>query len=296
LFPTGLALSVPALATLTLGRPTGTAEAYWLPLVSQVSPSGAVATPGNLAVAANPGIDNEANFELDRLDFVMGRDTRMGSIAASASAAVGTVGVPFKVDTTATWTNLSAGRTAGTSGIGYHPVVELSTCGDPASQSTIPGGQSVSGEAWYVCLAIGGDERVDRVYASARDASGDCRYMGVEIDIDCATNSDLGSVPDTQMVGERVVVMTLEIGGKLYPRNQFTLGSGGSCTEDQWHANGSVYPVANADTPWDISADEQAGISDPAPTGCGFGKASELVQRPVVTTTGQWGDFMANHN
>lgn len=131
----------------------------------------------------------------------------------------------------------------------------------------------------------------------AGSSGGSCSPgLGLYVAIECVDNPDIGSVSDTQTQGDDyVVIMTLEIDGKLYPRGQFTLGNPDACDGMHWHSPTPVYPIANASAPNQIATNEQLGLADPAPTVCGYGKSTEIPQRPVVATPEQWMEFQTNH-
>lgn len=87
------------------------------------------------------------------------------------------------------------------------------------------------------------------------------------------TTSEPDTTPDTPAQpggdsGEEIVVLV--IGGQHYPIDQFVLAEPDECDSSHWHAYAPVTSL------------EGTSASDPNPSGCGFGKESEI---PVIEVT-----------
>lgn len=84
------------------------------------------------------------------------------------------------------------------------------------------------------------------------------------VTVDDTTNVNTAD-DNTNTEKEVAYVEVLNIGGGLYPSEQFHLAEPDACGEQHWHASGTVYTL-----------DLTGNTTDPNPTGCGFGTVGEV--------------------
>lgn len=85
---------------------------------------------------------------------------------------------------------------------------------------------------------------------------------------------------NTNTEPELAWVDVLDIGGGLYPVEQFRLAEPDACGEQHWHASGTVYTL-----------DLGGSATDSDPTGCGFGTVAEVPTATVEIETWEYEVF-----
>lgn len=303
LSPEGLTFAVPAQATLTLDPVSETADGFGLPDVRHISGAGTIEPLDELTILMGAGGDATATFPLNGFSWLITRADNTGPTQgriAGTGPAMSEVGVVFTYDILANMSSVESdlttysARSAVYSGTSVQSLTECNHgTRDPIATNT-----PLSVQPAFVCVETGTSDDVIGCIALVEERGSGaiaCQYFCVHHAVQCVASSGLSSVPNTQVSGESVVIMTLQLGNDLYPRSQFNLGGVDACPESHWHSPGMVYPIASVSSPWNIVTNDQNGIPDPAPTVCGHGRESEVPQRPVVATMQEWTDWMTNH-
>lgn len=297
--PAGLTLDVPATGTLTLDPVSQVDGAYPLPNVLHLSESGDRLDLIDLAVAVDPGVETLATFALESFSRIVTESTDRGTVAGPDSS-IGMVGVPFSVELVANWRD--SGGIPAADGTFDRPAISLTRCED-FSDGEIVADDPVIAAVMFVCESEGRARPL--VFASKRlvglGQRPRCHRIGLRHRIDCRPHASPTDVSAIQAIRDDVVIMTLEINSRLYPRSQFGVAEPDECDSDHWHSGDAVFPIKTADNTMagilgTIDLDDQDGITDPNTGGCGFGKVADVPQQAVVLTTEQWNQFRENHS
>ena len=103
-----------------------------------------------------------------------------------------------------------------------------------------------------------------------------CNDVIIEKSTDTFDNTQEKESKENQPPEEPVEITVLAIGENEFPIVQFFIsGADTGCDVDHWHAHGKV-----------VSTDEKTTLSDPNPSGCGFGLVSQIPQKKTTLPSG----------